>query len=118
MSDPTRAKRAEGTLLDLVYTRHMSINQGSLFDLPIAKTPDRIGSATVRGIDSLHLLNPGVGRTASCDYTLNPYRGCTFGCSYCYAPFFEPDEGKRATWGTWVEVKHRAIEALTRVDLR
>lgn len=92
--------------------------QASLFDLPMVKTPDRIGSATVRDIDSLHLLNPGVGRTAGCDYTLNPYRGCSFGCSYCYAPFFEPEEGKRADWGNWVEVKCRAIEALSKVDLR
>ncbi len=96
----------------------MSVYQGSLFELPMAKTPDRIGSASVRNIDSLHLLNPGVGRTSTCDYTLNPYRGCSFGCSYCYAPFFEPDEAKRADWGNWVEVKSRAIEALYRTDLR
>ena len=92
--------------------------QASLFDLPMVKTPDRIGSASVRDIDSLHLLNPGIGRTAGCDYTLNPYRGCSFGCSYCYAPFFEPEEEKRADWGNWVEVKSRAIEALSKVNLR
>jgi len=96
----------------------MSTYKPSLFDLPMADTPDHIGSATVRAIDSLHLLNPGRGRVSGCDYTLNPYRGCSFGCSYCYAPFFEPDEDKRAAWGQWVEVKNRAIEALTKVDLR
>ena len=92
--------------------------QRSLFDLPMADAPERIGAASVRAIDSLHLLNAGTGSVSAFDYTLNPYRGCSFGCSYCYAPFFEPDEIKRTTWGTWVEVKHRAIEALTRVDLR
>jgi DNA repair photolyase len=80
--------------------------------------PERIGPARVSFIDTAHLLTPGKGRTSSFDYTLNPYRGCSFGCSYCYAAFFEPDEAKRRDWGNWVEVKHRALAALSKADLR
>ena len=47
------------------------------------------------------------------DYTINPYRGCLFGCSYCYASrFVHEDAEKKADWGTWVEVKTNAVDAL------
>lgn len=49
------------------------------------------------------------------DYTINPYRGCLFGCSYCYASrFVHEDAEKKADWGTWVEVKANAVDALLR----
>ena len=49
------------------------------------------------------------------DYTINPYRGCRFGCSYCYASrFVYEDAGKKADWGSWVEYKRNAVEALQR----
>lgn len=49
------------------------------------------------------------------DYTINPYRGCLFGCSYCYASrFVHEDSEKKAAWGTWVEVKTNAVDALQR----
>ncbi len=46
------------------------------------------------------------------DLALNPYVGCGFGCSYCYAAFFVADETRRATWGTWVDVKTSALEEI------
>lgn len=49
------------------------------------------------------------------DYTINPYRGCLFGCSYCYASrFVHEDAEKKEEWGTWVEVKSNAVDALQR----
>jgi DNA repair photolyase len=49
------------------------------------------------------------------DYTINPYRGCLFGCSYCYASrFVHEDAEKKEEWGTWVEVKANAVDALQR----
>lgn len=49
------------------------------------------------------------------DYTINPYRGCLFGCSYCYASrFVHEDTEKKEEWGTWVEVKANAVDALQR----
>jgi len=36
-------------------------------------------------------------------YALNPYRGCEHACRYCYAPNIL--RLKRATWGTFLEVK-------------
>jgi len=49
------------------------------------------------------------------DYTINPYRGCLFGCSYCYASrFVHEDAEKKADWGTWVEIKTNAVDALQR----
>lgn len=49
------------------------------------------------------------------DYTINPYRGCLFGCSYCYASrFVREDAAKRREWGTWVEIKTNAVNALQR----
>jgi DNA repair photolyase len=49
------------------------------------------------------------------DYAINPYRGCLFGCSYCYASqFVYEDAGKKARWGSWVEYKENAVDALQR----
>jgi DNA repair photolyase len=90
--------------------------QASLFDEPTGEVPSRVGRASVRAIETNHLLTPGKGRTSAFDFTLNPYRGCSFGCSYCYAAFFVPDEAQRAEWGLWVEAKVRAAEVLRRRD--
>jgi DNA repair photolyase len=55
------------------------------------------------------------GSSLPFDYTINPYRGCLFGCSYCYASrFVREDEDKRRQWGTWVEIKQNAVNALQR----
>jgi DNA repair photolyase len=91
--------------------------QMGLFDAPLESIPTALGPAQIRAIETSHLLTPGQGRTSDYDYTLNPYRGCSFGCSYCYAAFFVPDEGQRADWGRWVEVKVRAAEVLRRREL-
>lgn len=100
------------------YSRHMSSTlQWGLFDEPVESIPTVLGPATIRSIDTSHLLTPGQGRTSDYDFTLNPYRGCSFGCSYCYAAFFVPDEQRRSDWGRWVDVKVRAAEVLRRKEL-
>src|SRR5579862_6208307 len=49
------------------------------------------------------------------DYTINPFRGCLFGCSYCYASrFVHEDAAKQADWGSWLEIKRNAVDALQR----
>jgi len=96
----------------------MSTIQAGLFDHAPRTVPDRIGPAAVRAVETMHLLTPGKGRTATYDYTLNPYRGCSFGCSYCYAAFFVADEKMREEWGQWVEAKVNAADALRRKDLQ
>ncbi len=48
------------------------------------------------------------------DFTLNPYAGCAFACTYCYAAFFSHSTEKRASWGSWVQVKQNAVERLAR----
>jgi DNA repair photolyase len=80
--------------------------------------PGRIGRARVRASDSLSLLTEGKGRTSDFHYTLNPYRGCSFDCSYCFAPAFVPDELQKSEWGLWVEAKVRALDSLSKKDLR
>jgi DNA repair photolyase len=95
-----------------------TLDQPTLFDASPLVVPSEIGGAQVRAVETLHLLTPGKGQTASYDFTLNPYRGCSFGCSYCYAAFFVADEAQRADWGKWVEVKVRAVESLQKKDLR
>ena len=94
-----------------------SSQQWGLFDAPVESVPETVGPATVRSIDTTHLLTPGQGRTSDYDYTLNPYRGCSFGCSYCYAAFFVAEEERRAEWGRWVDVKVRAAEVLRKKEL-
>ncbi len=49
------------------------------------------------------------------DYAVNCYRGCAHACLYCYARFmarFSGHEGER--WGTFVDAKTNAPEALAR----
>ena len=43
------------------------------------------------------------------DFSINPYRGCSNNCLYCYAPYILR-EGRK--WGTFIDVKINAPEAL------
>ncbi|MBC8064917.1 MAG: radical SAM protein [Chlorobia bacterium] len=92
----------------------MSTMQASLFELPVVRTPPKVGRAFVRQIESQSILTPTKGRLAAYDFSLNPYRGCGFGCSYCYAAFFVPDDVRRDAWGEWVEVKANAVQLLAK----
>lgn len=81
--------------------------------------PERFALLKVRELERSSILSKGSGSLGWCDYTLNPYVGCGFNCSYCYATFFQADEERRRTWGSWVDVKiNAARELLRRHDLR
>jgi DNA repair photolyase len=80
-----------------------------------ALEPSRVPTKTVvRFLDRSQILTKPTGAAAVFDYTLNPYVGCAFGCSYCFASFFQADEQRFQTWGTWVDVKRRAVEDIAR----
>lgn len=52
------------------------------------------------------------------DYSINPYTGCEHGCKYCYATFMEQYTNHSHEWGSFVEVKVNAEEALERDLMR
>jgi len=47
-------------------------------------------------------------------YSLNCYTGCTHACVYCYARFMQRFHPHAEPWGTFVDVKVNAVEALKR----
>lgn len=47
-------------------------------------------------------------------YCLNPYVGCAHGCVYCYATFMKKYTGHTEPWGSFVDIKENAAEALRR----
>lgn len=48
-------------------------------------------------------------------YTLAPYSGCEYGCSYCYVPdVLRGLPAKRGGWGSYVDLRSRAVELLQR----
>lgn len=93
----------------------MSTIQLALFpEVPLRHAPQRMGRAVVTEKMVKSILAKGTGVLSGVDYTLNPYTGCQFSCSYCYAAFFQPPGERRDSWGSWVEVKSNALEALRR----
>jgi DNA repair photolyase len=65
---------------------------------------------TVREIDVKTVLSKsGIPRV---DYCINPYVGCGHGCRYCYATFMKRFTGHRERWGSFVDVKENAPDAL------
>ncbi|MBN1660306.1 MAG: radical SAM protein [Anaerolineae bacterium] len=48
------------------------------------------------------------------DYAVNPYVGCEHACVYCYATFMKRFTGHHEPWGTFVDVKVNAADALVR----
>ncbi|MCW5757999.1 MAG: radical SAM protein [Phycisphaeraceae bacterium] len=83
-----------------------------LFGHPL---PDRIGQASVEGVDVSSILTKASGFMGAYDYTLNPYSGCSFGCTYCYAAFFAREPELRDSWGKWVQVKQNAVDRIRRM---
>lgn len=49
-----------------------------------------------------------------CDYALNCYTGCAHACSYCYARFMGRFHRPGQAWGSFVDAKVNAPEALAR----
>lgn len=47
-------------------------------------------------------------------WALNPYVGCAHACRYCYAEFMKKYTGHAEPWGTFVDAKVNAAEALER----
>jgi DNA repair photolyase len=47
-------------------------------------------------------------------WALNPYVGCAHACRYCYAEFMKKYTGHPEPWGTFVDAKVNAPEALER----
>ena len=60
------------------------------------------------------LLNKGTGFLAGYTHTLNPYTGCSFACSYCYVRQMPVAVFRREPWGSWVDIKKHAADALRR----
>lgn len=79
------------------------------------QVPDRLGHASIEGIQASGILTKATGFMDAYDFTLNPYSGCSFGCTYCYAAFFARDADLRDEWGRWVKVKENALEKLRRM---
>jgi len=48
------------------------------------------------------------------DYSMNCYVGCQHACAYCYARFIQRFKPHEEPWGTFVDVKINAVEALER----
>jgi DNA repair photolyase len=48
------------------------------------------------------------------DYCVNPYVGCSHACRYCYATFMKRFTDHSEPWGTFVDAKANAPEALCR----
>lgn len=88
--------------------------QLDLFQINEAPIPKRFGQVTVESRDKAHILTPASGFMQGYDFTLNPYAGCQFGCAYCYAAFFVDSDEKRENWGSWIEVKHNAVDYLNK----
>lgn len=74
--------------------------------------PDQIGRASVKDIHVKQVLTKTNGSIKDYDFSLNPYIGCGFGCSYCFASFFQAEQERYDTWGTWIEIKANAAEVL------
>lgn len=53
-------------------------------------------------------------RIPSLDYVVNPYAGCAHGCAYCYVPAMPWMAGRGQPWGSYVDVRVNAAEALVR----
>lgn len=86
--------------------------QASLFAPRLHERP--IAKLRVGYLERSQILTRPTGSASIFDYSLNPYIGCGFGCSYCFASFFQPDQERFDSWGTWVDVKVRAAEDLLR----
>jgi DNA repair photolyase len=67
----------------------------------------RVAERTARSVLSKSGI-PGVR------YALNPYVGCAHACRYCYAEFMKRYTGHTEPWGTFVDAKVNAPEALER----
>jgi DNA repair photolyase len=48
------------------------------------------------------------------DYVINPYTGCLHSCIYCYARFMKRFTGHDEPWGSFVDVKLNAADAVPR----
>jgi DNA repair photolyase len=96
----------------------MSIILGEQLSLfspsPTHSSPPQLGKAHVSTIYAKQILTKANGSLKGFDYSLNPYVGCGFGCSYCFASFFQPDQDRFDSWGTWIEIKDNAAELLKR----
>jgi DNA repair photolyase len=68
------------------------------------------GSCRIAEIECKSILN----KSALADYTVNCYTGCEHGCVYCYARFVTRFTHPGEPWGSFVDVKINAPEALKR----
>jgi DNA repair photolyase len=57
---------------------------------------------------------PILNRSSLGGYSLNCYTGCAHACVYCYARFMQRFHTHDEPWGTFVDVKTGAVEALKR----
>jgi DNA repair photolyase len=55
-----------------------------------------------------------LNRSGLSDYSLNCYTGCAHRCVYCYARFMQRFHPHEEPWGSFIDVKANAVEALKR----
>lgn len=65
---------------------------------------------TIREVACRTILN----KSSLGGYSLNCYTGCSHACAYCYARSFEHYHPHEEEWGTFLDVKINAVEALKR----
>jgi DNA repair photolyase len=82
----------------------LSESQPSKNDLAVSAEP------VIRETVCKTILN----RSGLDDYSLNCYTGCTHRCVYCYARFMQRFHPHEESWGSFVDVKVNAVEALKR----
>ena len=87
--------------------------QNTLFDMGESPEPEAQyvdGPAVIREVRCRALLN----RCAIADYSFNCYVGCTHACGYCYARFMQRFHPHAEEWGSFVDVRINAPQALAR----
>src|SRR5437773_11515436 len=95
----------------------------------VSTTPWQLhGGVWVRETDSPAILTPQPPTSfiRDFDFSLNPLAGCPFSCDDCYVPALPAVKFRRevlpdgtrintaAAWGSWVEVRVKAVEELRR----
>ena len=73
---------------------------------------DALSGIRQREITCRTILSPS--GIPGADYSINPYIGCVHACAYCYAYYMQRYSGHDEPWGSFVDLKVNAPQALIR----